>query len=126
MATYTLNFSCSFSSNDQEKPTILLSWVKEAKANLANANFWQEWIEATMKDANAEQEGDVKIQTITLTPAVADGSFTGSITWTAPAVHIEAIEEAVEWRIGDRMCFYAFQEEDWHCYIHPEDTVTIV
>ena len=123
MATYTLKFSCSFSSNDEKKPTIQLSWAKEAKESLYDPDFWYEWIEATMKDACEEEsvsEGDIDIQTITLTPASANGSFEGSITWTSKTeVDKEFVEEAVEWRIGDRMCFYAFQEEDWHCYIHP-------
>lgn len=108
--------------------------IKESRNILEDSFFWQEWLDATMQDATEECVGDflgVSVSSkssppvldivVDLDPITKKNEITGVVSWRSISIPEKAITNAVEWRLGDRMCHYGIQneKEKWSCLIYP-------
>jgi predicted TIM-barrel fold metal-dependent hydrolase len=51
--------------------------------------------------------------------------YSGTLTWTSASSPLERVQEEINWRIGDRMCMYEIDYDNWHVYIHPKKVATV-
>lgn len=138
---YVLEFSANVSRWNSKK-SVKKQHVEGARRSLESDLFWEEWLESTMKDAMEETVGeflDVSIHTHKMPPVLditieldppgkktrrnpeGHTEITGVISWRSIMVSEKSIENAIEWRLGDRLNMYGIQDEQekWSCYFHP-------
>ena len=141
---YTLNFSCEVQRHevdeDGEAKPAKQSQIRQAREDVLNEHIWWEFLGFTMRDV-VESEytaatghevyprdvPPVKVMSLTLTQE-ADPSakklsdnFTGTVVWESISATEPHLKKAIQWRLGDRMCYYGFQSDDWTCITSPDD-----
>lgn len=137
---YSLEFSATL-SRWKGKRKVQKHHVQAARRILEDIHFWHEWLGSTMRDATEAEIEDFLGVTVDSRgfPAILDISvdldppskrnrneITGVISWRSIPTSETALENAVEWRLGDRMSQYGIQNDDggWVCTFQPQ-TLTI-
>lgn len=143
---YSLEFSATL-TRWKGKRKVMKRHVEAARDMLEDTWFWQEWLASTMRDA-AENEVEEFLGVCVDaygTPPVLDivveldpapkktrrnpeghNEITGVISWRSIPAGDKALEDAIEWRLGDRLSNYGIQNESegWICFFSP-GTLTI-
>jgi hypothetical protein len=125
---YTLSFYCALNSHDESIP-IKAEWIEEAMNAFQDSSIWYNYLVSAVEFSLSEDGGEgqtfpeITDIEITLGEPTNNGTFYGTISWSALEVDIETLEEKLEWFIGDRMSFYEVEndEEGWNCFVTPGD-----
>lgn len=139
--TYSLEFSATL-TRWKGKRKVFKQHVVAAREIIEDVYFWQEWLASTMRDAVEEEvEGflGVCVDSYNVPPVLdivveldpapkktrrnpeGHNEITGVISWRSVPAGDKALENAVEWRLGDRLSNYGIQDEKegWICFFHP-------
>jgi hypothetical protein len=143
---YSLEFSADL-VRWSRRNTVKKRHVDAARGILGDPWFWTDWLESTMRDATEEMLGDLFEVGVNAhgAPPVLDihveldpppkrtrrnpqghNEITGVVTWRSIPASEVSMENAIDWRLGDRLSMYGIQSETdgWSCYFHP-GTLTI-
>ena len=133
---YSLEFTAEVARWDRWK-SVKRRHVERSRAMLENSFFWEEWLSSSMRDAMEDDFSrslgveDIHFETL---PPIFDiqidldpmskkkrNEITGVISWKSVMVDTEMLEEAIEWRLGDRMSHYGINDENerWSCFFTP-------
>jgi hypothetical protein len=138
LTTYTLPFTANLIRTDSTAPSEKLQL--RGRRELEDAN-WGEYLAATMRDAVCDRYSthigeDMPMEDweVTLSDSVTQEQdpkgffytvYSGTLTWTSVSCDLQRVQEEIDWRIGDRMCMYEINYDNWHVYIHPKKVATV-
>lgn len=100
-------------------------WIEEARKEFVRELYQEsEWMNSILEEALeidalngsslAEADSGITELIVALDPQQKEeNTFTGEISFTAPKCSFSSMMRAVEWRLGDRLCSYAFQDFPW-------------
>lgn len=139
---YTLKFSCEVQRHEEDedgepKPA-KQSQIRAAREDVLSEHTWREFLGFTLRDV-AESEytaatgkevyprdsPPVLLISLTLDPEENPASkklsdeFSGTVVWESIAATEPHLRKAIEWRLGDRMCYYGIQGDGWTCLTSP-------
>ena len=141
-AVYTMAFSADIERKGSGYHKVRQEHMDEAREEMGSANLWRDWMAWTLRDACETdwkiqtgkevypKEPPVEILSVELEAQVPKSKFDrdswkqvkGKVTWKGPLCSMPALREAVQWRIGDRMCYYGVEsmdEKGWVAYTRP-------
>jgi hypothetical protein len=131
-----VKFESDGESASKEGKRLRRAHIYEAQDQLSSPDFWWEWLSSTMRDAveasfpnipydswsyREPQIADISVR-LSLNPHHPNSRrFRVTVRWNSTAVSPQALGQAVEWRIGDRMSQYGCGDEEagWRCFIVP-------
>jgi hypothetical protein len=98
--------------------------IEEAKYMCLNPDLWRPYLHAAMEDAvrsyrPVKWPGSISSIRVRLLPSQRQGCLHGSVEWVGRRIEQTAIEDAIQWRIGERMACSEFQSYsgDWNSCI---------
>ncbi len=138
LTTYTLPFTANLIRTDHTAPSEKLQL--RGRQELEDAN-WGEYLLATMRDAACDKYSQtigeyvpIEDWEVTVSASVTHEQdpkgffytvYSGTLTWTSASSPLERVQEEIDWRIGDRMCMYEIDYDNWHVYIHPKKVTAV-
>ena len=138
---YSLEFTAEVMRWDRWK-SVKRRHVEQSRVMLGSEYFWSEWLSSSMRDAVEDDFEktlglqDIRFETL---PPIFDidveldpiskkkrNEITGVISWRSLKVDEGMLEEAIEWRLGDRLSHYGIcdERERWSCFFHPGTLVS--